>query len=169
MTDANGRAALPSQSDHVCLVAFLGDQAALRCELKDVSSARATPIYELRLEPAKTISGRVLGADGKPVAGVRLRLAIAGEQEWHFVDAEIAEDGKFRLAPVPSRLLRTPDTHIEARAPGCVEARVKIDEKAASAPVEVRFVRARILRGRLHAADAIRDATVRTSDKWHGL
>src|SRR5262245_53358090 len=95
MTDANGRAALPSQSNHVCLFAFLGDQAALRCAVKDVSSVRATPIYELRLEPAKTISGRVLGADGKPVAGVRLRLAIAGGQEWHYLDAEIAEDGRF--------------------------------------------------------------------------
>lgn len=167
VTDAGGVAKLPFGTDHLCLIASREDEGTLQCAVPRSSLEGRVGTYEVRLEPAKALTGRLLGPDGKPVASARLRLAVAGGEEWHFLEAEIAKDGAFRLPPVPGRLLAEPETRLEARAPGCVEARVALGEKDAGREVEVRFARARVVRGRLHAADAIRDAWVRTSNVWH--
>ena len=167
-TDVNGVATLSFSTSQLCLFASRDGEAALHCAVAESKLEDGTTAYALKLEPAKAITGRLLGADGKPVAGARLRLAVAGEQEWHFLDADLAADGTYRLPPVPGRLLRNPESHIEARAPRSVEAHVAVGEKDAGRAVDVRFVRARVLRGKLHVEGPIHNASVRTSDVWHG-
>jgi len=145
-----------------CFFAWRGDEAVFGCRSKLVEGAR------IRLAPGKRVVGRVVGPDGKPLTGARARVAIAGSEEWHYVDAEIAADGSLKSPPFPPEALKHAETHVEARAPGFVDVSVPISLASIDKPIEVRFAAARRVRGKVKADDPVLGAVLHTSDYHHG-
>ncbi len=60
------------------------------------SSTRATSLGSLRMTPGGTASGRVLGADGKPLAGVQVSLSDL------FLYVDTDSEGRWRIEHVPA-------------------------------------------------------------------
>ncbi|TAJ18248.1 MAG: carboxypeptidase regulatory-like domain-containing protein, partial [Planctomycetota bacterium] len=99
----------------------------------------------LRLEPGAELSGRVLDANGAPVAGATVELyapVLAGLPNRAITDARTDRDGRFALTDAPSIELR-----IEARAAGH-GARALDPVQAPTTDLELRLVEERTFRAR---------------------
>lgn len=165
LTKSDGHVQWPAWTDHACFFAWKDDEAAFEC---GVALASNPAQHRLRLVSARRIVARAIGPDGRPAKGVRARIAIAGAQEWHFLDAEVAADGTLSFPPIPPDALRNHETHIEARAPGCVEAQVPVTPESVGKTIPVSLVAARRVHGTVRADDAVRGAVLHTDDFWHG-
>ncbi|MHC4955347.1 MAG: carboxypeptidase-like regulatory domain-containing protein [Planctomycetota bacterium] len=146
----------------VCMLAFHKDQAVFVCD---------TPVAEvkkhgfrLKLGPATAISGKVLDADKKPVAGARVRLIFPGREELHGLDAPLRADGYFRFKPLPNRILEHA-IQVQATAPGYsfLERRLTAEEIEKGATVELQS--ARTVSGRVVDARGI---PVEGAEVWFG-
>jgi RNA polymerase sigma factor (sigma-70 family) len=89
-------------------------------------------------------AGRVLGPDGRPVAGAKLYLTLA----WSYikrpapspVHATTGEDGRFQFT-VPKAKYGEYATAVVATAPGCGPAWVEVNADAAKDKLELRLVK----------------------------
>ena len=146
VTDADGRARLSAANwvEHVCFLAYRGRIAAFVCH-RDVSNGKA---IKVRLEPASVIRGRVHGPEGEPLTEARVRAIVSGSYETHGIDAQVEEDGGFRLPPIPYRVLSRGQATLEVMRKGCVSARIPLHPGIGPAPLTVRLRRPRLLSGR---------------------
>jgi 5-hydroxyisourate hydrolase-like protein (transthyretin family) len=94
-------------------------------------------------QPEHSLSGRVLGVDGKPLAGAKLLLLGKGDKPADLGAA--GADGRFTVT-LPKD---TAGLYLLAQAPGAGIDFLSLDRHKASDPVEFRLVRDREVRGRI--------------------
>jgi hypothetical protein len=70
--------------------------------LKQVDAASGMAPLELRLEAGKTVSGRVLDEDNKPVAGAFIQLQIGASMQAIGRPVTSGQDGRFQIEGVPA-------------------------------------------------------------------
>jgi len=144
--------------EHVCLLAYRGDQAVFACDTP-VADIRKDG-FRLRLLPARAIEGRLAAV----VDGARVRLIFPGREEMHGLDATVAEDGSFAFAPLPDAILRE-GVRIQAAAPGHarVDRRLSAAEIGGGATVTLR--KSRTVSGRVVDAEG---SPVADAEVWFG-
>jgi RNA polymerase sigma factor (sigma-70 family) len=94
-------------------------------------------------QPEHTLSGRVLGVDGKPLASAKLLLLGKGDKPADL--GASGPDGRFTVT-LPKD---TTGLYLLAQAPGAGIDFLSLDRHKASDPVEFRLVRDREVRGRI--------------------
>jgi RNA polymerase sigma factor (sigma-70 family) len=118
-------------------------------EIKPAVDAKEVT-YELLLDPGRTVKGKVLGPDGKPLSGVRvsgLRI-YGGHGQWEYNPLPTADFLVMGVDREQTRLLQF--THAEKKLAGHFV--LKGDDKG---PVEVKLVAAGTLTGRLVTPDGV--------------
>ncbi len=102
----------------------------------------ARPVPAAKADAARTISGRVVDPDDKPVAGARLLLCWMAppEKRTPVEVATTAADGTFRCAIEPPEEGVLENRSLIARAPGFGADWVGVGELAADKPVTLRLV-----------------------------
>jgi hypothetical protein len=165
VADGGGDASFADSPTSGCCFAWRDGESALLC-----SKARgmAPDGVHMRLAPGVRISVTLSGPDGAPPAGARVRIAVWGAEERHYVEGAVGSDGVVRLPPIPEEAIRNHETRVEVRAPGFVEAHAPVSFALADQPIELRLVRARRAHGRIHSEDPVTRAVVHTADRWEG-
>jgi hypothetical protein len=165
VADDGGDATFPLWPSSGCFFAWRDDEAAFRCS---VARAVGSAPIRVRLEHSGRITGKLIGPDDKPPASARARIAIAGPQEWHYVDGAVSPDGVVKFPPMPAAALSDPETHVEVRARGFLEAHVRITPYSTDEPLEIRLAPARRFSGRIRSDDPATERVVHTADRWRG-
>ena len=127
--------------------------------IRDAPGARIEP------RPARSLSGRVLDAERRPVGGARIALVEIRESgvgtnasvgRWSTEVDRTDEEGRFVLNEIDPGLGPGPWHHLEVRAPGFRTAeisRLQIPEDGEAAPLEVVLDRGAVLEGRVLDGD----------------
>lgn len=101
-----GRGLRTDEQGRVRLLVPAGESGTARVEAEGWSATDLAPLPEgdeaiVRLRPLRTITGRVLFADGSPAAGVRVG-AFRGFEDPEARESVSGEDGRFTLTDIPA-------------------------------------------------------------------
>jgi protocatechuate 3,4-dioxygenase beta subunit len=140
LTDSDGRYALPGQGTLVMLVVVTAPGWVQRAP-EDVGNRpppdeRGEVAFDVVMDPAATVTGRVLGPDGQPLAGVRVKLSAAGSAA---VFAAVGGAGSEAITNASGRYVLDrarpgKGTRVLARQSGYLDGRTDEFEVAAGAP-----------------------------------
>jgi len=130
--------------DPLCLHATLGRGATFVCGLELTS-----PKIDVVLEPAATMSGRIVAADGTPAANASVGLLIQGVRHVHRIVFPTKRDGSFAVTRIPASLLRASETEFLAFAQGQPDLRMPLPRDVGRAPIDARFAPGRRVRAHL--------------------
>lgn len=149
-TDAEGRYQLAAKRDHyhVVVVAAKGHQVCVQRLQSESTPVRHMP--DALMLPGTTLRGRVRDADGKPIAGARVRVEdplVVNAFVWSWFESQAQSDDKgiFEVAGVPRTGLR-----VTVSAPG-FPAVTRL--AAHDSPLDLSLTATGFVRGRVVDAD----------------